>query len=148
MKHAQLTAIAHNIADSMASGLCFVIGIYQVDVFAEAKRNDPPSLTVDFIGGQVVEGAASQSLQRAVELFRERLPGFCEKHGALISDFAEFRVRFESLRLGPRFVVMITDSRGTRSETEYAGIPGRRIKILDDQGRIRPKPRMRPSLPA
>jgi hypothetical protein len=144
VKHAELAAIAHNIADSMASGLCFVIGYYSVDVFAEAARNEPPSLTIDFLHGRVVDGVVSKSLQRAVELFRDALPEFCGKHGASVDDFSELRVRFEAHR-GPRFVVSVEDRRGRRSETEYAGVPGERIKVLDQQGRIRPKPRSKAS---
>ena len=43
------------------------------------------------------------------------------------------------LRLGGVFTVTIEDARKRRSTTEYAGVPGQRVKILDDLGRLRPK---------
>lgn len=62
VKHAQLCAIGHNLADSMACGMCFVIGMYQVDMFGEAARSEGGVLTVDFLAGKVTWGEASPSL--------------------------------------------------------------------------------------
>src|SRR4051812_27486612 len=42
--------------------------------------------------------------------------------------------------LSPRFAVTIEDARGRRSTTEYAGVPGRRPKVMDALGRLRPQP--------
>ncbi len=35
MKHAVLKSVAHNIADSLASGIGLMIGIYEMDVFGD-----------------------------------------------------------------------------------------------------------------
>jgi len=146
MKHNQLVAIAHNLADSMACGLCFVIGMFEVRIFEEAARNAPSGITVDFLNGTITEGVASPSLSRAVELFREALPAFCEKHGASVDDFREMTVQFLANPQAPAFVVTVGDRRGRRTETRYSGIASRRLKVLDDRGRIRPAPQRR--LPA
>ncbi|MCA1368872.1 hypothetical protein I6F15_15900 [Bradyrhizobium sp. BRP14] len=38
MKHPELQAIAHNFADSLASGQGFLVGYYPSDIFAEAAQ--------------------------------------------------------------------------------------------------------------
>lgn len=57
-----------------------------------------------------------------------------------MEDVREARVRYWSDALRHHFTVTIADSSGRRSTTEYAGIPGQRVKILDELGRLRPMP--------
>jgi hypothetical protein len=140
MKHDQLRAIGHNLADSLASGLCCVIGYYATDIYGEAARSKSRAMTVDFLAGRVVDGKASRSLARAVALFRKALPDFCAKNGASLDDFHEISARFHARGVSRGFAVTVGDSAGRRSVTEYLGNPGARPRILDDRGRIRRKP--------
>jgi len=142
MKHGELRAIGHNLADSLASGLCFVIGYYATDVYGEAAQSEARALTVDFLAGRVIEGEASPSLAKAVALFREGMPDFCAKNGASLDDFRELSARFSVLGVGfgQSFSVTVEDSAGRRTVTEYLGNPGARPRIIDDLGRIRRKP--------
>lgn len=66
MKHAELRAIVHNIADSLASGVGLIIGVYEMDVFGEAAQSQEGAITADFLMGDVVEGQPSVSLAHAV----------------------------------------------------------------------------------
>lgn len=138
MKHSQLHAIAHNFTDSLASGLGFVVGYYETHVFAEAARNPNGYLVVDFLTGQLDEGTASDQLLHALPVFRNAFADFCQKHGAAKADFTEFKARFEAGRRGHVYSVTITDARGRRSSIDYHGMPGKRIKMRDGQGRIIP----------
>lgn len=145
MKHDVLHAIAHNFADSLASGNCFVIGLCHVDIFGEARRSRDGFMTVNFLSGEVSGGKPSAELTRALMLFKAEFPGFCAKHGASVSDFREVTVRymptlFEKSILDNCFSVTIEDAAGRRSSIDYIGVPGRRLKGLDDRGRIRRKP--------
>ncbi|MBX3563107.1 MAG: hypothetical protein KF730_00885 [Sphingomonas sp.] len=140
MKHAPLCAIGHNLADSMACGMCFVIGMYQVDMFGEAMRSEGGVLTVDFLAGKITQGVASPSLARAAELYAGELPAFCRKHGATVEDFTELTAAFHHDPAGNYVVVAVTDSDGRRSAIDYAGLPLRRPQLLDSLGRRRPKP--------
>jgi hypothetical protein len=140
MKHAELCAILHNVADSLGSGIGLLIGVYEMDVFGEAARSPGGTLTVDFLEGIVAEGRPSSSLQRDVALYRDALVRLCENAGGSIADFREAKVRYWSDPLSPRFSVTVVDRAGRRSTTEYAGVPGRRVKVLDELGRLRPKP--------
>jgi len=139
MKHDELRSIAHNFADSLACGLGFVIGYYPTDIFGEAGSSQEGQITVDFLTGTISGGQPSASLAEAISHYREALPAFCEKHGALASDFREFAVRYSAGMLTNRFVVTIRDARGRFSSTEYAGVYGQRVKVLDHLGRPRPK---------
>jgi hypothetical protein len=143
MKHDELRAVAHNIADSLASGIGLMIGVYDMDVFGEAARSAEGALTVDFLRGMVVEGQPSQSLRGAVASYGEALAGHCEKHGGSIDDFKELKVRYWSSHTERRFAVTIEDAAGRRSTTEYGGLPGQRVKVMDSFGRLRPKSSLR-----
>jgi hypothetical protein len=57
----------------------------------------------------------------------------------LISEFREFTARYAHDYLQNRFIVTVEDARGRRSTTEYAGMPGQRVEVLDEHGRLRPK---------
>ncbi|MEM9197802.1 MAG: hypothetical protein AAGD12_08095 [Pseudomonadota bacterium] len=138
MKHSQLHAVAHNFNDSLASGLGFVVGYCETHVFAGAACNPDGFLVVDFLTGQLDEGTATDQLVHALPIFRNEFEGFCQKHGASNSDFAEFKARFEAGRRGNMYSITITDARGRRSSIDYEGIPGRRFKMLDDQGHVAP----------
>jgi hypothetical protein len=82
MKHDQLCAIGHNLADSMACGNCFVIGAYCLDVFGEAASSRGGVIEVDFLNGRVVKGDASESLKDAAAQFATVLSKFCLENGA------------------------------------------------------------------
>jgi hypothetical protein len=141
MKHDQLRAIGHNLADSLASGCCFVIGHYATDVFGDAEQSDTGGVAVDFLAGKVIEGPASDAVSGAMELFRKALPEFCAKNGADLDDFQELSARFYKLGPGwqPGYTVTVADSKGRRTVTEYQGFPGARPLITDDLGRLRRK---------
>jgi hypothetical protein len=140
MKHDQLRSIGHNLADSLASGLCLIIGHYSTDIYGEAARSEAGALTVDFLAGRVIDGKVSPSLEEAVALFQKALPDFCSKNGASPDDFRELSACFFAHPVGQAFHVTVEDSSGRRSVTEYWGNPGARPKGLDDLGRIRRKP--------
>ena len=84
--------------------------------------------------------SASGKVIRTVSLLSRELPRLCARHGGSVQEFHELTVDFVADRLGRRFTVLITDDRGRTSETEYDGVPGRRLRELDPLGRIRRKP--------
>lgn len=147
MKHDRLCSIGHNLADSLASGMCFIIGIWSTDVFGEAAAGDGV-IEVDFLNGQIVRGSCSKNLCSAVKRFAEVLPEFCRANGADVSDFAELSATFHAVTaasLEPRVSVKVTDRSGQHSSTQYAGMPLKRLTVLDPLGRIRRFPRQRRS---
>jgi len=136
MKHRVLTSVAHNVADSLASGIGMMIGIYEMDVFGEAARSREGFIEVDFLTGRTAGGKPSRKLERAIELYVKALPQLCERQGVSISDFRSLTVRYD--RGSARsFVVQIEDRRGKVSRDRYVGAPGARPKTLDPLGRIR-----------
>jgi hypothetical protein len=139
MKFAVLRSIGHNIADSLASGVGLLIGMYELDIFGEALRCPERCITVDFLSGKVASGRASPTLSRAIERYASVLADFCRKHGASASDFRVLTACYWCDWFGPHFVVTIENQQGRRAVDEYIGSPGRRILILDHLGRIRRK---------
>ncbi len=140
MKHDHLCAIGHNIADSLASGMCFVIGIWSLDVFGEAAAGDGV-IEVDFLHGRIVHGACSENLRKAVTRFANVLPGFCLVNGADVANFEALAASFDATALPYRVSLKIADRSGRHSVTEYSGLPLTRLRVLDPLGRIRRIPR-------
>ena len=148
MKHDELRAIAHNVADSMACGCSLLAGDYNVDVFGDARKSNG-CISVDFLTGQVSgAGRSSIKLRGTVAALRDALARLCAERGGSIEEFRELRVDFIADQLSGWFVVFVTALRGRRSETEYGGFPGRRLKALDPLGRVRRKPVRRRTAPA
>jgi hypothetical protein len=139
MKFDELRSIGHNIADSLASGIGLLVGVYEIDVFGEARRSPARCIVVDFLSGKIIEGSASRSLARAIALYGQALPDLCNKHRASPAMFRELTARYSVDAHGPRFVVTVEDYEGGRAVDEYVGVPGRRIRILDHLGRVRRK---------
>ena len=138
MKHNELRAIVHNTADSLASGLGFLIGYYKTDVFAEAARSEDGSITIDLLEGRVTRGTASKSLSEAIVLYKDALARLVTQAGGSPSDLREATVRYWSDAIERRFSITVEDANGRRTSTEFAGVPGRRPKVIDAQGRLRP----------
>jgi hypothetical protein len=141
MKHDRLCAIGHNLADSMASGLGFVIGYHPMDVFGEAASSPGGVIEVDFLRGCIVRGEASENLKAAAARFAEVLPKFCQQNGAQVTDFVNLSAVFDANALEPRVSLIVSDQSGHNSVTDYAGIPLKRVRVLDDRGRVRRIPR-------
>ena len=140
MKHDVLRSIAHNVAASLAGGIGLLIGAYDLDVFGDARRSRGGVITIDFLHGVVTEGQASRALADAARLYRNALPNLCKKHGASLADFAELIVRYSAAPTTSHFVIMITDRNGRQSSAEYGGFDSQRVKMIDGEGRLRPKP--------
>jgi hypothetical protein len=129
MKFNTLKSVAHSIADSLVSGNCFIIGIYQVDIFSEAAASDEGYVEVDFLTGTTTGSPVSESLAHAINLFRDKVPEQCEKQGADYSSFAKFIVRFGTDAVyGPHFKVAVEDFNGHSSTEQYIGSPGKKLR--------------------
>jgi hypothetical protein len=140
MKFRELSAIAHNLADSLAEGNGFLIGLYHLDVFGEADHAPEGFIEIDFLTGVSNGGFPSDPLAKAFRLYAEVLPSFCQKHGASVSDFRVLKARFFGGGPPRLFSVTVEDRTGRQSTDEYSGSPGKRLRTLDYLGRIRRKP--------
>jgi hypothetical protein len=124
-----IKAIAHNFADSFASGIGLLIGYYEMDVFAEAAASNEGYILVDFLNATTAGSPASASLARAVCLYRDILPQFCAKHGVQVESVKSFQVRFGTdPAYGRHFLVTVENALGRRSAVRYFGVPGKRLR--------------------
>ena len=141
MKHSKLHGVAHNFADSLASGLAFVVPHYVIhtDVYAEAAATAEGFVIVDFLKGTTIGAYPDGELEYAAPLFKVAFPGFCARHGVAHSDFRACLVRFIAGNGGNRYIITVEDQNGRRSSREYVGRQGKRSKAMDEQGRLRPK---------
>ena len=137
MKHAVLASLGHNIADSLASGIGMLIGVYDMDVFGEATTSPERFIEVDFLSGETSGATPSTSLARAIALYAEALPGLCKKHEVEVSDFVKLSAKYFGVGLKREFVVAVTDRNGKHSVRRYIGNPGARPVTLDSLGRRR-----------
>lgn len=129
MKFDTLKSVGHSIADSLGSGICLLIGYYDVDIFSEAADSSEGYIEVDFLTGNTTGSPASASLSRAVGLFRDKVSEQCKKQGADYSRLAKLSVRFGTDAVyGPHFSVTVEDIDGRKSIEQYVGRPGRRLR--------------------
>ena len=129
MKIGVLRSIAHNVADSVGSGIGLLIGVYEMDVFGEAKKSPGGVIGVDFLNGEAAQGKVSRGMKRAIAKYRDVLPMLCNKHGASIDDFKKLTAHYSPANR--RIVVTIQDRIGRCFVDEYVGTPARRIKVVD-----------------
>ena len=135
MKFNELRSLAHNIADSVASGIGLMVGVYEMDVFDEARRSPDGSIELDFLTGTVSGGNTSRKLARAADLYGQALPGLCARHRTTPASFRELQARYYGT--GWRYLVTVEDCTGRRATDAYEGVPGRRVRQLDMLGRVR-----------
>jgi len=129
MKHGSLKSLGHNIADSLASGIGLMIGVYEMNVFAEAASTSEGFIKVDFLSASLSGGDASSGLSRAIGLYRDALPTLCEKHGIDPKQIKTLEARYGTDPVyGPHFTVTVEDSDGRRSTDQYVGVPGKRLR--------------------
>lgn len=128
MKFGILKSVGHNIADSLASGIGFMIDVYEFDVFEAALQSPEGCIEVDFLSGTVTRGVADEDLLKVVALYGAELPVLCLKHGIEASGFKTLKAHFGVDRVyGPHFRVTIEDTSGRQSVDQYIGIPGRKV---------------------
>ena len=139
MKIGILRSIAHNIADSLGGGCGILIGVYEMNVFGEAKKNPRGVITIDFLAAKAIQGRASRELLAAIAKYREVLPALCIQQGASIDDFKTFTACFSAHIFNRRTVVTVRDRLGRCCVDEYIGSPARHVKVTDRLGRIRTK---------
>jgi hypothetical protein len=139
MKIGTLRAIAHNIADSLGSGNGLLIGVYDMDMFGEAKRDPSRAIRIDFLAGKAIQRKVSRTLAAAIAKYRQALPGLCAKHGASIDDFKTLTARYSTDLCIRRIVVTVRDRVGRCYVDEYVGTPARHARFTDRLGRIRTK---------
>ncbi|MES2973239.1 MAG: hypothetical protein V4757_06500 [Pseudomonadota bacterium] len=129
MKLGHLKSVGHNIADSLASGMGFMIGVYQTNVFAEASGEDDGFVAVDFLNGSTTGTTVSESFRRAVSLYRDALPELCLKHSVDPAEFRKLEVRYGTDPVyGPHFTVNVESRTGKQSSDQYVGVPGKRLR--------------------
>jgi hypothetical protein len=129
MRIGLLESVAHNIADSLASGIGLLIGVMQTEIYREASRTKPGFIEVDFLNGTWDGNCISDNLETAIKLYAAALPEFCEKHGVGSEEYVSLVVRYGTdIIIGSHFTVKIEDRKGRKSEKVYVGSPGRRIR--------------------
>lgn len=133
MRSGILRSAAHNVVDSFASGMGFPIGVYQSEIFAEAASSPAGYITIDFLHATTEGGCPSQSLQRAIELYRDALPHLLNKQNVNLAAFRVFTARFSN----GETQITVEDDRGRRYVDEYVGSPMRLKPVVDLQGRMR-----------
>lgn len=127
MKIGELASFGHNIADSLASGICFMVGIYSADIHGEAAASLEGHIDVDFLTGSTSGSPVSAELKRAIHAYTEMLPELAGRHNLDAKEIKVLSARFGTDPVaGPHFLVTVQASDGRRSVDQYVGGPGKR----------------------
>ena len=128
MRFGQLKSIAHNLADSISSGIGLPIGLYVYNIFDEAAASSEGYIEINFVSGAVKGATPSKVLSDALLQYKRWLAELAGKHGAAVSDFAELTARFGvDTVYGPHFTVDIADQKGRTDTTTYSGMGGKTL---------------------
>ena len=129
MKLGKLKSLGHNIADSLASGIGLMIGVFEMDVFAEAAAEPEGFVIVDFLAGSSSGDNLSDGFPKAVGLYRDALTELCTRHGLERSHLKELSARYGTDPVyGRHFTVTVESQDGKRSTDRYLGVPGKRLR--------------------
>lgn len=129
MKLGELKSLGHNLADSFASGTGLLVGYYEMNVFAEAAASNPGFIEINFLNARVAGSPISQSLQGAINCYRDAVPDLCYKHSIDFNQIKTLTTRFGSDKVyGPYFTVTVESLDGRSSTDHYIGIPGKRLR--------------------
>jgi hypothetical protein len=129
MKLGELKSLGHNLADSFASGVGLLIGVYETNVFAEAAASGAGFVEVNFLDASSTGSPISDTLQGAINSYQDALPGLCEKHNIDLNQVKKLTARFGSDAVyGPHFTVTVESVDGRGSTDRYIGFPGKRLR--------------------
>lgn len=129
MKLGELKSLGHNLADSFASGIGLLVGVYEMNVFAEAAASDSGFVEVNFLDASATGSPISKNLQGAITSYRDALPDLCKKHSIDPHQIKTLTARFGSDQVyGPHFTVTVESIDGRSSTDHYIGIPGKRLR--------------------
>jgi len=137
MNHGQLRSVAHSIADSLASGVSLITGFYDLHIYEDAMRSEGGVLTVDLLNGRVVKGTPSTDVTSAVLHIPKEFDRLCAAKGLARSDCRRALAHFRTTPISQEFTLVVEDSSGRTTETDFQGVPARRVMELDHLGRLR-----------
>jgi hypothetical protein len=125
MRFGTLRSIAHNLGDSLSTGLGLPIGLYGYDVFEEARNSPEGFIEIDFVNGAMLGAMPSEVLSDAVLQYKRWLAELAAKHGASVEDFTQLTLRFaDAGAYGRHFVASVADRKGRSDCTVYDGTGG------------------------
>ena len=137
MKHGQLRAVAHSIADSLAGGVSLMTGFYDLRIYEDAMRSEGGILTVDLLNGRVVRGTPSTDVVAALLRIPKEFDRLCSAKGFVRSDCRRALAHFHTTPITQGFTLVIEDNSGRITEADFHGVPARRVMELDHLGRLR-----------
>lgn len=143
MRHGTLRSIGHNIATSLTSYASLLFGIGE-DIYQGIEGRPEGYITVDFLKGTSSGAQPSPYVAKRISAAPAILNDLCRKHGTSIWFFEELTARYVGSGTNAYFTVTVEDRMGKRTVEEFNRF-GRRVRIVDSLGRIRPKPPKRSS---
>lgn len=127
MKLGVLASFGHNLADSLASGVCLMVGLYAVEIHREAAASAEGHIVVDFLTGSSSGSPVSAGLRQAIQKYSQLLPELAGRHGLDAADIKVLTARFGTdPAMGAHFSVIVETSDGRRSVDRCTGTPGKR----------------------
>jgi hypothetical protein len=125
MRFGTLRSIAHNLGDSISTGLGLPIGLYGYDIFGEARNSAQGFIEIDFVNGAMRGAMPSSVLSDAMLQYSRWFHALAAKHGATVDDFTQLTLRFaDAGAYGRHFVATVADRRGRSDSTVYDGMGG------------------------
>jgi hypothetical protein len=137
MKQGQLHAIAHNLADSIASGCSLLLGIYEFSIGAQIAKSPTGRVVIDCLHPRLIEGELTSDMRKLIAAIPGGLTRLCEdEHGAR-EDFSELRLVFSTTYVAMEVETIVGGNGRAATSRLFAGRPLKRKRVLDKSGRLR-----------
>lgn len=141
MKHNVLRAAAHNIADSLTSGVSLEFG-YEYLPFWDLVGQSPQGIVeVEIISGITRTSGVPTRLADAFRRVSKNLSAFLAKHDCDLERVRRIEFKFRHIAsttsLRSEVLVIVEDVDGRSTTDRYIGSPLHRPVIVDHHGRIR-----------
>jgi len=117
-----------------------VLGVFDIDFLRELIASPDTTLVIDILNGVLIEGSASPELKMQISGCPNAVKEMCASEHIMIYDYRKIQAKFWLRRSQIRLDLTIEDRRRKKTTAEYCGTPLKRVRQLDEHGRIRSKP--------
>jgi hypothetical protein len=137
MKQGQLHAIAHNLADSIASGCSLLLDVYGFSIGAQLAKSPTGRIVIDCLHPRLIEGELTNDMRELIAAIPYGLTRLCEDEHGTRDDFSELHLVFSANHLAMEVEIIVGGNGRAATSRLFTGRPLKRKRVLDKSGRLR-----------
>jgi hypothetical protein len=137
VKQGQRHAIAHNLADSIASGCSLLLGVYDFSIGAHITESPSGRVVIECLQPLLIEGTLNSEIRELLAALPAGLTKLCDDEGGSPEDFSVLTLAFSKTQLAIEVEIVVAGPASIPRSRWFSGSPLRRKRVLDSAGRMR-----------